>query len=63
MANKVNVVEAYADASVEKKIRIILDNYDCFTNMVDGYEKCLIIQIRAEREYNRTSKHADLGVR
>lgn len=63
MAAKVSIVEAYADASIEKKIRIILDNFDGFERLVDGYERCLTIQIRNEREYNRKKDQADLGVK
>ena len=63
MVNKVSIVEAYADASIEKKIEIILDNYTGFINIVDGYEQCLSIQIRNEREYNRRKNNGDLGIR
>ena len=63
MVTKVSIVEAYADASIEKKIEIILDNYTGFINIVDGYEQCLSIQIRNEREYKRRKNNGDLGLR
>lgn len=63
MVTKVSIVEAYADASIEKKIEIILDNFIGFINIVEGYEKCLSIQIRNEREYNRRKNNGDLGIR
>lgn len=63
MVTKVSIVEAYADASIEKKIEIILDNFNGFNSIIDGYEKCLSIQIRNEREYNRRKNNGDLGIR
>lgn len=63
MATRVNMIEEYADASIEKKVEIILDNYEGFCALVDGYEKCLSIQIRTEREYNRKGSSGDLGIR
>ena len=63
MAAKVSIVEAYADASIEKKIKFILENYSGFEKMLEGYEQCLTIQIRTEREFNRRKNQADLGIR
>ena len=63
MAAKVNIVEAYAEASIEKKIEMIFDNFSGFNSIIEGYENYLKIQIRIEREYNRRQNHDDLGVR
>ena len=48
-----NIVERYIRADIEKRVEIILDNYDMFNRILDGYEQSLSIVIRNERDYNR----------
>ena len=53
----------YRASGDEKRIRIILDNYQRFIPLVDAYEFGLIDTIKAERKYNRMEENGDLGVR
>ena len=63
MGSREEFIKKYADADVNGRLEIILKNYPRFMQMVDGYEQCLSIIIRNEREYNRSRKGEDLGVR
>lgn len=63
MGSREEFIRKYADADVNGRLEIILKNYPRFMQMVDGYEQCLSIIIRNEREYNRSRKGEDLGVR
>jgi hypothetical protein len=44
-------------------MEIILKNYTDFIHIIDGYEECLSIVIRNEREYNRKKSLEDAGIR
>lgn len=61
--NSSQIVDIYGRADTEGKIRIVLDNYITFMNMVNAYEDGLIDEIKEERMTNRRLKHGDLGVR
>ncbi len=63
MGSRDEFIKKYANADVNGRMEIILKNYPRFMQMVDGYEQCLSIIIRTEREYNRSKKNGDLGVR
>ena len=62
-AKVVNFIEEYATAPIVKKIDIILEYFSGFEKIIEGYEKCISIQIRNEREFNRRKDYAELGVR
>ena len=51
MATREDFIKKYATADVDGRMEIILKNYSRFIQMVDGYEECLSIIIRNERDY------------
>lgn len=63
MGSREEFIKKYADADVNGRLEIILKNYPRFMQMVDGYEQCLSIIIRNERDYNRKKNRSDLGIR
>lgn len=63
MAEVRSIVDDYRVANIGKRVDIILRNYARFNNLVDGYEKCLSIVIRNEREHRRRRENGELGVR
>ena len=58
-----SIVDKYRIADLDTRVDIILCNYARFNKMVEGYEKCLSIVIRNEREHRRRRERGDLGVR
>lgn len=63
MTTREDFIKKYATADVDGRMEIILKNYSRFIQMVDGYEECLSIIIRNERDYNRKKHKSDLGIR
>ena len=59
MATREDFIKKYATADVDGRMEIILKNYSRFIQMVDGYEECLSIIIRNERDYNRNSQGSE----
>ena len=58
-----SIVKTYGNATMEKRVEIILDNYSNFDCMLDGFERSLYLVILTEREDKRNSEKSDLGVR
>ena len=63
MAVVQSIVDKYRRADIDTRVDIILRNYARFNKLVDGYEKCLSIVIRNEREHKRRRENGELGVR
>ena len=63
MAVVQSIVDKYRRADLDTRVDIILRNYARFNKLVDGYEKCLSIVIRNEREHKRRRENGELGVR
>lgn len=59
----VRLVDAYSQADVRGRIRIILSNYANFGIMVDGMEESLVFLIISDRRAARGRSQEDLGVR
>ena len=58
-----NIVEDYHEASIEKRVDMILRNFSNFEAIVDCCEKNLSVTIKEEIDYNRREELGDLGVR
>lgn len=63
MAEIQSIVDKYRIADLDTRVDIIFRNYARFNRMVEGFEKCLSIVIRNEREHKRRKERGDLGIR
>lgn len=63
MVRKGNLVEAYKKATSDKKVEIIISNYNTFIGTIDGYTEGLKYKIESDQAVYRRSQKGDLGVR
>ncbi len=61
--SKENILDEYDHSNVNKKINIILSNYPCFDEIMNGFEECLTIMIKYEIKGNKSSNTDELGIR
>ena len=58
-----DMLQRYSDSDPEERFGLLMDNYGMFPKMIHKMEKKIEYKIKAEREYAKSQRRGELGVR
>ncbi len=63
MAKEKSLLVTYMNATVGKRVDLLMDHYADFMGVVEGHTEGIRYRIQAEKDFKRRSEMGDLGVR